>query len=168
MSGKLTRMPDVVDRATRSRMMSGIRGKDTRPERLVRSALWKRGLRFRLHVRDLPGRPDIVLPKWKTVIQVQGCFWHGHAGCRYFKLPGTRREFWKDKIESNRVRDKGALAELENLGWRYIIVWECALRDDPERTMKLLERAIIAGRKRTEIRSLKGSARAASCARSRT
>jgi len=146
-------MGDVVDRATRSRMMSGIRGKDTRPERLVRSYLWARGYRFRLQVKGLPGRPDLVLPKWKTVIQVQGCFWHGHSRCRYFKRPGTRKAFWKAKIDANRARDCKSLQALSKLGWHWIIVWECALRDDPHRALCLLSKEI--GRKRTnaEIRS---------------
>ena len=142
-----------MDRATRSRMMSGIRGKDTLPERQVRSALSRRGFRFRLHVKALPGRPDLVLRKWKTVIQVQGCFWHGHARCRYFKRPGSRKKFWREKIDANRVRDRRALKALEDLGWRWIVVWECALRDDPDRALRL----VVAGLRRrsgcVEIRS---------------
>jgi DNA mismatch endonuclease (patch repair protein) len=149
-----------VDRATRSRMMSSIRGRDTRPERMVRSALWRRGLRFRLHVGALPGRPDIVLPKWHTVVQVQGCFWHGHSGCRYFKLPGTRREFWEGKITSNQVRDRRVLADLNRLGWRCIVVWECALRDDPEQALRLVGSAVVRGSANVEITSDRGAARA--------
>ena len=142
-----------MDRATRSRMMSGIRGKDTQPEKLVRSYLWARGYRFRLHVKGLPGRPDLVLPKWKTVIQVQGCFWHGHARCRYFKRPGTRKAFWKAKIDANRARDRKSLQALSRLGWHWIVVWECALRDDPERALRLLRKEIGVRRFNSEIRS---------------
>lgn len=154
-------MPDVVDRATRSRMMSGIRGRDTHPERMVRSSLWRLGLRFRVHVRDLPGSPDIVLPKWRTVVQVQGCFWHGHLGCRYFKVPETRREFWRSKITANRVRDRRNMANLSRLGWRCVVVWECALRDDPERALRLVGNSVLRGSANAEIRSERGVALAA-------
>ncbi|MCG9084115.1 very short patch repair endonuclease [Laribacter hongkongensis] len=120
-------MTDIVDPATRSRMMSGIRGKDTRPEMLVRKALHARGFRFRLHVKDLPGRPDIVLPKFRAVIFVHGCFWHGHD-CRYFKVPQTRTGFWLDKIGKNQERDRRQLEKLGQQGWRVLVVWECAIR----------------------------------------
>jgi len=120
-------MVDVVDTETRSRMMSGIRGRNTRPEIIVRSLLHRQGFRFRLHVRELPGKPDIVLPKYCAVIFVHGCFWHGHD-CPLFRLPSTRREFWQEKIESNRQRDAAAEAALLAGGWRVATVWECALR----------------------------------------
>ncbi|WP_028452547.1 very short patch repair endonuclease [Chitinilyticum aquatile] len=120
-------MADIVDKATRSRMMSGIRSKDTKPEMLIRKALHARGFRFRLHVKDLPGKPDLVLPKYKAVIFINGCFWHGHD-CRYFRLPQTRTEFWRAKIEANRKRDQARLAELQQGGWRILVVWECATR----------------------------------------
>lgn len=120
-------MTDVVDPATRSRMMSGIRGKDTKPEMLIRKALHARGFRFRLHARELPGKPDIVLPKYKAVIFVHGCFWHGHD-CRYFKVPKTRTEFWLQKIDGNRIRDQQQLPRLAEQGWRVLVVWECATR----------------------------------------
>ncbi|WP_076896202.1 very short patch repair endonuclease [Burkholderia pseudomallei] len=120
-------MVDVVDRATRSRMMSGIRGRNTKPEILIRSLLHRQGFRFRLHVRDLPGKPDIVLPRYHAVIFVHGCFWHGHD-CSLFKLPGTRTDFWREKIDRNRANDHKALAALRTQGWRVGIVWECALR----------------------------------------
>ena len=120
-------MTDIVDPATRSRLMSGIRGKDTRPEMLVRKALHARGFRFRLHVKDLPGRPDIVLPKFRAVIFVHGCFWHGHD-CRYFKVPQTRTGFWLDKIGKNQERDRQQLEKLGQQGWRVLVVWECATR----------------------------------------
>lgn len=120
-------MADVVSPETRSWMMSGIRGKDTKPEVLVRKALHARGFRYRLHVSDLPGRPDIVLPRYKAALFVHGCFWHGHD-CRFFKLPGTRTEFWRLKIGRNRANDERNIALLSDAGWRTGIVWECALR----------------------------------------
>ena len=109
--------------------MSGIRGKDTKPELQVRRFLHAQGFRFRLHDKRLPGKPDLVLPKWKTVILVHGCFWHMHD-CRYFKLPQSRTEFWRGKLESNRRRDDVIRHQLEALGWRVVIVHECDLRDD--------------------------------------
>lgn len=101
-------MVDVVDKTTRSRMMSGIRGRNTAPELMVRKALHKRGFRFRLHVRDMPGRPDVVLPRHRAVLFVHGCFWHGHD-CHYCKLPATRTEFWSNKVEVNRRNDVRAI-----------------------------------------------------------
>lgn len=120
-------MADVVDKATRSRMMSGIRGKDTKPEMLVRSFLHSAGLRYRLHLKGLPGKPDIVLRRHRAVIFVHGCFWHGHQ-CAVFKWPKTREAFWRDKIIRNRERDICAIRELQALGWRVCVIWECALR----------------------------------------
>jgi DNA mismatch endonuclease (patch repair protein) len=121
-------LTDVVDASTRSRMMSGIRGKDTRPEMLVRKALFAAGFRFRLHRADLPGAPDIVLPGRRVAIFVHGCFWHMHAGCRFSKLPATRPAFWKAKLEGNVARDKRAVEMLADSGWRILVVWECATR----------------------------------------
>lgn len=135
---------DVVDKATRSRMMAGIRGKDTKPELLVRRYLHVHGFRFRLHDGRLPGKPDLVLPKWKTVIFVHGCFWHMHD-CRYFKLPGTRTEFWREKLEANKARDEVTRQRLEGLGWRVIVVFECALRDEPGRTLERLQTSLSQG-----------------------
>lgn len=120
-------MVDVVDSATRSRMMSGIRGRNTKPEILIRSLLHHHGFRFRLHVRDLPGKPDIVLPRYHAVIFVHGCFWHGHD-CPLFKWPGTRPDFWRDKIGRNRANDYKVGEALLASGWRVGIVWECAIR----------------------------------------
>ncbi len=120
-------MVDIVDSETRSRMMSSIRGKDTRPEILVRQALHAQGYRFRLHDKKLPGRPDIVLKKHKTVIFVHGCFWHGHD-CKYFKWPKTRPEFWRQKIEGNKARDEMHQQKLKELGWNVKVVWECELK----------------------------------------
>lgn len=119
-------MADVVDPATRSRMMSGIRGKNTRPELLIRKALHARGFRYRLHC-DLPGKPDICLPKHRAVIFVHGCFWHGH-GCHLFKWPSTRPEFWRAKIERNTEVDRVAEGRLAEDGWRVAVIWECALK----------------------------------------
>lgn len=120
-------MPDVVDAATRSRMMSGIRGKNTRPELILRQGLHARGFRFRLHRRDLPGSPDIVFPGRRAVLFAHGCFWHGHD-CHLFRLPATRREFWEAKIARNREVDSQALSALQASGWRTGAVWECALK----------------------------------------
>jgi len=120
-------MVDIVDSATRSRMMSGIRGRDTKPEKLIRSLLHAKGFRFRINRKDLPGRPDIVFPGRKAVIFVHGCFWHGHD-CPLFRLPGTRTEFWAAKIGKNRENDARVTQALLDAGWRVGIVWECALR----------------------------------------
>lgn len=120
-------MTDVVDTATRSRMMAGIRGRDTKPEILVRGLLHRQGFRYRLHVRNLPGKPDIVLPRFRAAIFVHGCFWHGHD-CPLFKWPGTRPDFWRKKIERNRANDLKSRHGLRDAGWRVGIVWECAIR----------------------------------------
>lgn len=120
-------MADIVDKETRSRMMSGIRGSNTKPELLVRRALHARGLRFRLGGAGLPGRPDIVLPRFRTAVFVHGCFWHGHH-CSLFRIPQTRPDFWRTKIESNRARDQRALEKLAEMGWHSCVVWECSLR----------------------------------------
>lgn len=120
-------MVDVVKPSKRSHMMSGIRSKDTQPELLVRKALFARGYRYRLHAKGLAGKPDLVLPKFKAVVFVHGCFWHCH-GCHLFKWPQTRVEFWQAKILSNKVRDAKHRSELINSGWRIAIIWECALK----------------------------------------
>lgn len=120
-------MADIVDRETRSRMMSGITDKNTKPELQVRKALHALGYRYRLHVSKLPGKPDIVLPKFRSAIFVNGCFWHGHD-CHLFKIPGTRTDFWRDKIEGNKARDISKRNALLSTSWRVAVVWECALR----------------------------------------
>ena len=121
---------DVHDKKTRSYNMSQIKGKDTKPEAMVRKYLFAQGFRFRKNDRKLPGTPDIVLSKYKTVIFVNGCFWHGHEGCKYFVWPKSNPDFWKKKIETNIARDKKKIAALEMLGWKVIVVWECELKKD--------------------------------------
>lgn len=121
-------MADVVDKVTRSRMMAGIRGRDTKPEVQLRCAMHKLGLRFRLHAPNLPGRPDIVLPKYHAVIFVNGCFWHRHAGCRFATVPKTRPEFWQAKFAANILRDTRNTADLQDRGWKVAVVWECQLK----------------------------------------
>ncbi len=120
-------MADRVTPATRSRMMAAIRSKNTRPELTVRQGLHKKGFRFRLHCPEMPGKPDLVFPKYGAVILVNGCFWHGH-NCTLFKWPATRKEYWKNKIESNRLRDTTVMTELEEKGWRTLVIWECAMK----------------------------------------
>lgn len=121
-------MADIVDTQTRSRMMSGIRGKDTRPELSLRRALHARGFRDRVHARGVTGRPDLVLPKYRAIIFVHGCFWHRHENCRLATTPATRREFWADKFAANITRDQFAQESLLEEGWRVATIWECALR----------------------------------------
>ena len=119
--------------------MSRIRGADTKPERAVRSLLHRCGFRFRLHRKDLPGRPDIVLPKHHAVILVHGCFWHRHEGCRFAYTPKSRAEFWEKKFSENVARDRRNVGALGNLGWRWLIVWECETRDEANLKLRLLE-----------------------------
>lgn len=126
-------MVDVVDSATRSRMMSGIRCKNTKPELLVRKYLHSRGLRFRLHAKKLPGKPDLVLPKYKAVVFVHGCFWHQHSECKYATMPNSRKDFWANKLSENIARDSYQIAALNGLGWRVFVVWECELREGKTR-----------------------------------
>jgi DNA mismatch endonuclease (patch repair protein) len=120
-------MVDVLTPEQRRHNMSRIRGKDTKPELLLRRRLHAMGFRFRLHRKDLPGRPDLVFAGRRAVIFVHGCFWHGH-GCSLCKMPATRPEFWQTKIDGNRARDKRAIGALAEAGWRVLIMWECALR----------------------------------------
>jgi DNA mismatch endonuclease (patch repair protein) len=121
------KMADVLSPAQRKLNMQRIRGKDTKPEMLIRRGLHAAGFRFRIHKKDLPGKPDLVFPKYKAVIFINGCFWHGHA-CDQFKVPTTRTEFWINKIDINRQRDKRNIEALTSLGWRVLVVWECSLR----------------------------------------
>ena len=119
---------DVHDKATRSYNMSQIKGKNTKPEELVRKYLFTRGFRYRKNDKRLPGSPDIVLPKYKTVIFVNGCFWHGHTGCKYFVWPQNNADFWREKIQRNIERDKNNYDKLKQLGWHVVLVWECELK----------------------------------------
>lgn len=120
-------MSDIFSSQKRSEIMSNISSKDTKPEILVRKFLFANGFRFRKNDKLLPGKPDIVLPKYNTIIFVNGCFWHGHENCKKSKLPVTRREFWKDKISNNINRDSVNYLELEKIGWKIIIIWDCEL-----------------------------------------
>ncbi|WP_312608273.1 very short patch repair endonuclease [Agrobacterium pusense] len=120
-------MADIVTPEKRSLMMSGIRGKDTKPEILIRKALFARGWRYRLHDKRLPGKPDLVFPRLRAVVFVDGCFWHGHT-CHLFRLPSSRVDFWTEKIARNRQRDVEVREALDGLGWRHLTVWECALK----------------------------------------
>jgi DNA mismatch endonuclease, patch repair protein len=147
-------MSDVHSPEARRRNMAAIRAKNTAPELLLRKSLHAAGFRYRLHDRRLPGRPDIVLPRHRAVILVNGCFFHGHD-CRYFKWPTTRAEFWRSKIAGNRDRDKRNVARLLLNGWRVLVVWECALRGDEARRRAALSktRDWLRGRtRRSEIR----------------
>jgi len=120
-------MPDIFSKSKRSDIMSKISGKETKPEILVRKYLFAHGFRYRKNVKKLPGKPDIVLPKYKTIIFVNGCFWHGHENCKKSALPATNTEFWKEKISSNIIRDKKTYAELSDMGYKVLIIWQCEL-----------------------------------------
>ncbi len=108
--------------------MSRIKGKNTKPEMLVRKFLFANGLRYKLHDKQLPGKPDLVFPKYKTVLFIHGCFWHGHEGCRYYVVPKTRTDWWLAKINGNKAKDADSIMKLKQLGWKVIIVWECELK----------------------------------------
>ena len=137
-------MADVHSKATRSYNMSRIKGKDTKPEMLVRRYLHAQGFRYRLHVKDLPGKPDIVLPKYRTVIFVHGCFWHGHEGCKYYVVPKTRTEWWLNKINGNIANDKKADFALTYSGWNVITLWECDLNaQNRDKTLTKLPGKIV-------------------------
>ena len=125
-------MTDVHSQETRSYNMSRIKAKDTKPELLVRKYLFCKGFRYRVNAKDLPGKPDIVLPKYKTVIFIHGCFWHGHEGCKYFVIPKTRTEWWTEKIRKNKERDQQEHEALRKTGWNIITVWECQLKPRKE------------------------------------
>ncbi|HCO27064.1 MAG: very short patch repair endonuclease [Gimesia sp.] len=135
-------MADRISPEHRSWNMSRIKNRDTKPELIVRSLLHRMGYRFRLHRKDLPGKPDIVLPKYKTVIFVHGCFWHRHKGCKYAYNPKSRVDFWKKKFASNVKRDITASKELESNGWKVIIIWECET-SDIDALARLLNESIL-------------------------
>lgn len=133
-------MTDVHSRETRSYNMSRIRDKNTKPELLVRKYLFSNGFRFRVNVKELPGKPDIVLPKYKTVIFIHGCFWHGHEGCKYFVIPKTRTEWWIEKIRKNTEHDQKVHTDLKVLGWNIMTIWECQLK--PQKRQQTLENIV--------------------------
>lgn len=130
-------MTDVMTPEQRSRCMAAIKGKDTKPEMIVRKYLFSRGLRYRVNNRKLPGSPDIVLKKYKTVVFIDGCFWHGHEGCKYYRLPKTNTLFWKHKIALNIARDYANGVDLRLAGWKVIRVWECDIRTKAKREATL-------------------------------
>ena len=137
-------MTDVHDNKTRSYNMSRIHSKNTKPELLVRKYLHLKRLRFRLHDSKLPGKPDIVLPKYQSIIQVQGCFWHKHENCKYFIIPKTRTEWWLKKFNKTEQRDKENLKKLEQMGWKTFVIWECELKTlKKNKTLSKLYEGII-------------------------
>jgi DNA mismatch endonuclease (patch repair protein) len=139
-------MADKVSPQQRSRMMSRVKGKDTSPEKKVRSTIHQMGYRFRLHRKDLPGKPDIVLPRHGKIIFVHGCFWHGHEGCKRSKRPSSNTEFWNKKLSRNKERDKQNLESLRRSGWDVLVVWECQVKDR-EQLRAILERFLVGNEK---------------------
>lgn len=150
-------MADVMKPSVRSALMSRIRGKHTTPEKSVRSMLWRDGFRFRLHAKELAGRPDIMLPKWTAVVFVNGCFWHGHANCRLFRLPNTRPEFWLQKLSANRARDLRTITALQDSSWRVAVVWECALHEDAAGLQAALAQWVRGGPQFIEFSGMAGN-----------
>jgi DNA mismatch endonuclease, patch repair protein len=122
-------LADIFSKEERSKIMAGISGKETKPEVLVRKFLFSKGFRYRKNVKTLPGKPDIVLPKFKTAIFIHGCFWHGHSRCKRAALPKTNNSFWKTKVKGNKERDKRNYLELKRMGWHVITIWQCELRN---------------------------------------
>jgi DNA mismatch endonuclease (patch repair protein) len=129
-------MTDVHTKEQRSYNMSRIKGKDTNPELLVRRFLHAQGFRYKLHDKSLPGKPDLVLPKYKTVIFINGCFWHGHANCKFFKVPQTRTDWWLNKINSNKANDEKTVKALKKEGWKVIVIWTCKLKKNKLRILE--------------------------------
>jgi len=144
-------MADIVSSEKRSLMMSGIKGKNTRPEMIIRSALHKLGMRFRLHDRKLPGKPDLVFPKYNAVIFIHGCFWHGHD-CHLFKWPSSRNEFWQSKILRNNTLDKISEDKLFQTGWRVGVIWECSLKGKTKQDFSKLILSCLDWLKSSEIK----------------
>lgn len=139
-------MTDIVDVTTRSRMMSGIRGKDTKPEMRIRRGLHKLGLRYRLHDPHLSGRPDLVFPKFRVALFMHGCYWHRHLGCKLCTYPAQNRAFWETKFAENVRRDRRQIEDLKKAGWRVFVVWECCLRQkDITNLLRSIETEIRAG-----------------------
>ena len=131
---------DIWSKEKRSQVMSNIRSKNTKPELLVRSQLHIAGYRFRIHQKDLPGKPDIVLPKYKAVVFVHGCFWHLHSGCRDGTVPKTRADYWKNKLLRNKERDKEHMRTLQKLGWRVLRLWECEVEKETDKVLEKLNK----------------------------
>ena len=149
-------MADIVDPATRSRMMAGIRSANTKPELTIRHALYRLGLRYRLHSKKVPGRPDMVFASHRAAIFVHGCFWHGHD-CSFFRMPTTRPEFWLAKITANRKRDAQVATALSEAGWRQLTIWECAIRGKkPEAVANVVTRAARWVNSRQQVMELRG------------
>jgi len=151
---------DIVSAKKRSEMMSGICSKNTKPEILIRKGLFKHGFRYRINDKNIFGKPDIVLKKFNAVIFIHGCFWHGHIGCENFKIPSTNRNFWIDKIETNRKRDGEVLNYLHAKGWRICIIWECSIRGkkqllDFDKTIKKISKWLLSNKIWLEITSEK-------------
>lgn len=142
-------MADVHSPEVRSKNMRAIRSADTKPELLVRKALYAAGFRYRLHKSELPGKPDIVLAKYRTVIFIHGCFWHGHD-CKYFKIPKTRPDFWLAKIQANQLRDQAAVSQLNQSGWHVIEVWECTTRPSGLGVNEIVQKIVTCLRKRNK------------------
>ena len=129
---------DIWSKQKRSEVMSKIKGKNTKPEIILRSQLFKQGFRFRIHQKNLPGKPDIVLSKYRTVIFVHGCFWHYHKDCREGRIPSTNSKYWKEKLQRNIARDKANIKALRKDKWKVFVIWECEIEKQLERTMKKL------------------------------
>jgi len=135
-------LADTVSKKKRSEIMSKIRGKDTKPELMVRQYLYHNGFRYRKHYRKIPGSPDVYLSKYNTAIFINGCFWHGHENCKYYKTPKSNTSFWLDKINKNKARDIKNKNDLQNMGIQVIIIWECELKSDFNKTMQSLVEAL--------------------------
>lgn len=132
-------MADFLTPEQRSALMSKVRGKNTKPEMIVRRALHAMGVRYRLHAKELPGRPDIVMRPRKSAIFVHGCFWHSHPGCRRCRIPSTNSDFWSAKLERNKTRDQAAVQALAEMGWRVLVLWECQTKAGPDLDSRLAE-----------------------------
>ena len=148
-------MTDIMTPEQRHKCMAAIKGKDTKPEMLVRRYLHACGFRYSLHCKKLPGSPDLVFRSLRTVIFIHGCFWHGHEKCKYYRLPKSNTEFWRDKVEQNRQRDSAVIQELESKGWRVFIIWECELKNKSTReaTLRRISRELSYLRNNTYTRS---------------
>lgn len=147
----------ILDPEARRALMTRFRGKDTKPEILVRRALHAAGRRFRLHAKDLPGKPDIVLPRDRTVVFVHGCFWHAHEGCAVARVPRSQPDYWRAKFDANRARDRRNAEELERLGWRVVTIWECEARS-PSLAKIIDQHRLVSGTLKNDLATPAGSA----------